>query len=368
MARPLPGRAGVYRLPGGDRLLRVRGGRRPAAPEVSTPHGWHRLDHPELVKLVSEELRRHTGLSNHELPAEMLDSRDAVAALLAARARATPSDDPYLRSEQSLVTGHPHHPAPPRRAAAARPPAGCRTPPRRTPASRSSCSGCARTPSSRRRHLGARRPRRTPARLPAAARPPLAARPDRPRPRPRLRGRRLIRLDTTASPVWPTAAIRTVYAPERDLFLKFSLDVRITNDVRRLWRHDLLRLRRTDAAVRAALAGGPAAWLSDRGYRTADFAFEELAVLVRDGVRGHVPPGATPFLAAGLVEGFAGSPLDGPGDPGRWWGRICARWCPRCSRPSPATASSWRRICRTRWSPVPRTGRRCGRCSGTRRA
>lgn len=48
---------------------------------------------------------------------------------------------------------------------------------------------------------------------------------------------RLIRLGTTATEVRPTAAIRTVYSPgsaERgeDLFLKFSLDVRITNDVR----------------------------------------------------------------------------------------------------------------------------------------
>ncbi|WP_256979634.1 IucA/IucC family protein, partial [Streptomyces sp. NRRL B-24085] len=98
---------------------------------------------------------------------------------------------------------------------------------------------------------------------------------------------RLVRLGTTGFDTWPTAAIRTVYAPSRDLFLKFSLDVRITNDIRRLWRHDLLALRRTDEAVVSAFATSPggAAWLSDRGYRTADFAFEELAVLVRDGLR-----------------------------------------------------------------------------------
>src|SRR5690606_15874559 len=81
---------------------------------------------------------------------------------------------------------------------------------------------------------------------------------------------RLVRLGTTGFPVWPTAAVRTVYDPGGDLFLKFSLDVRITNDIRRLWRHDLLRLRATDRAVRSAFAAhpGPApapAWLSDRG-------------------------------------------------------------------------------------------------------
>ncbi|MCO6716955.1 IucA/IucC family siderophore biosynthesis protein, partial [Streptomyces sp. CHB19.2] len=84
------------------------------------------------------------------------------------------------------------------------------------------------------------------------------------------------------------------------------LDVRITNDIRRLWRHDLLRLRRTDTAVTEAFDAvpPPAAWLGDRGYRTADFAFEELAVVVRDGLRDRVLPGATPLLAAALVEGF----------------------------------------------------------------
>lgn len=126
--------------------------------------------------------------------------------------------------------------------------------------------------------------------------------------------------------------------PEEDVFVKFSLDVRITNDIRRLWRHDLLKLRRTDEATAAAFATTTtgtstgtrtgAAWLSDRGYRTADFAFEELAVLVRDGLREHVVPGATPLLAAALVEGFEGSPSTvSPTRPpgGR---RICARSSP----------------------------------------
>ncbi|NGO14806.1 IucA/IucC family siderophore biosynthesis protein, partial [Streptomyces sp. HC44] len=109
---PRSGERHVYRLPAGGRLLRVRGGRRPAEPEVYAAGAWHRLTHPELVKLTAEELRRHTGLSNSELPAEMIDSRDAVAALLVARAGAAPPEDPYQRSEQSLITGHPYHPAP----------------------------------------------------------------------------------------------------------------------------------------------------------------------------------------------------------------------------------------------------------------
>ncbi|MGV9570990.1 IucA/IucC family protein, partial [Streptomyces nigra] len=306
----------VHRLRGSGRLLRVLGDRRPAEPEVHTGGAWHRVGHAELVKLVADELRRHTGQSNHELPAEMIDSRDALAALLTARARAVPPDDLYLRSEQSLLTGHPHHPAP--KARGGGPPAAW------LPYAPEAYARFPLTLLGLREDtvveegdtraldaLGEAPPgyRLLPAHPWQLGLVDLA---------PAFADGRLIRLGTTSSDAWPTAAIRTVYTPGHDLFLKFSLDVRITNDIRRLWRHDLLRLRRTDAAATTAFAGQDAAWLSDRGYRTASFAFEELAVLVRDGLRGRVRPGTTPLLAAALVEGFDGSPLDTARDPDTW--------------------------------------------------
>lgn len=314
VAEPLPGSGEprTHRLPSG-RLLRVRGERRPVEPEVETGGHWGRVGHTELVKLVVEELTRHTGLSNPELPAEMIDSRDAVAAILTARARATPPTDPYLLSEQSLLTGHPYHPAP--KARGGGPVAGWLP---------YAPEAHARFPLTL---LGVREDTvvdegDTSALDTLGAAPPgyrlLPAHPwqlDLVDLTDAFADGRLIRLGTTGFDAWPTAAIRTLYAPERDLFLKFSLDVRITNDIRRLWRHDLLKLRATDTAATRAFAGGPAAWLSDRGYRTADFAFEELAVLVRDGFHGHVAAGATPLLAAGLVEGFEGSPSGGAA----WW-------------------------------------------------
>ncbi|MGW0911442.1 IucA/IucC family protein [Streptomyces sp. NPDC002784] len=319
----------VYRLPSG-RLLRVRGERRPAGPEVRADGRWRPVGHPELVKLVAEELRHHTGLDNHELPAEMADSRDAVAALLTARDRAAPPADPYLRSEQSLVTGHPHHPAP--KARGGGPVAGWLP---------YAPEAYARFPLVL---LGVREDRveeeGDTAALDALGEAPpgyrlLPAHPwqlDLVDLGEAFADGLLIRLGTTGFPAWPTAAVRTVYVPERDLFLKFSLDVRITNDIRRLWRHDLRRLRRTDSAVVRAFTTGPGAWLSDRGYRTADFAFEELAVLVRDGFRPHLRPGATPLLAAGLVEGFPGSPLDTTRDPAGWWDAYLAAVVPPALR------------------------------------
>ncbi|MFE1248332.1 IucA/IucC family protein [Streptomyces sp. NPDC058766] len=334
VARPVrqAGEHRVHHLPGTDRLLRVRGTRRPADPEVRVPGGWRRLGHTGLVALVAEELRRHTGLSNHELPAEMIDSREAVAALLAHRA--TPPDDLYLRSEQCLLTGHPHHPAPKARGggpaadwlpyapeAHARFPLtllGLREDTVVEEGDTSALDALGTAPD------GYRLLPAHPWQLELAAGELEAAFADG----------RLVRLGTTAFDTWPTAAIRTLHTPERDLFLKFSLDVRITNDIRRLWRRDLLSLRRTDAAVRAALGtfDGPPAWLSDRGYRTAGFAFEALAVLVRDGFGGVLLPGATPLLAAGLVEGFDGNPLDRVRDPDAWWRAYLARAVPPALR------------------------------------
>uniref|UniRef100_A0AAU2K203 IucA/IucC family siderophore biosynthesis protein n=1 Tax=Streptomyces sp. NBC_00049 TaxID=2903617 RepID=A0AAU2K203_9ACTN len=329
--------ADVHRLRGSGRLIRVHGGRRPLRAELRTAGGWHPLSHTELVKLTSEELGRFTGVTNDELPVEIADSRDAVAALLAARATAEPPSDAYLLSEQSLVMGHPYHPAPKARGGA---PAASWLP--------YAPEAHARFPLV---FLGLREDQTAEEGGPAVAdaidsladaldgpRAPagyrlLPAHPwqldlvgARPEVREAFADGRLLRLAEGRLPVWPTASIRTVYVPDReaDLFVKFSLDVRITNDVRRLWRHDLLKLRRTDAAVEAGFAalrrtGSRAAWLADRGYRTAGFAFEELAVLVRDGLHAHTVPGATPLLAAALAEGYPGSPLAEATDPAGWW-------------------------------------------------
>ncbi|MCL6732210.1 IucA/IucC family protein [Streptomyces neyagawaensis] len=354
---------GVHRLAASGRLLRVRGTRRPTDPEVLTDGTrrptdpemftggtWRRLTHAEFVDLAADELRLRTGLANPELPAEMLDSRAVVAAFLTARAQATPPEDPYRRSEQSLITGHPYHPAPKARGGG---PAAAWL-----PYAPEAYAGFPLTLLGIREDTVVEEGDTTALDALGTAPPGYRLLPAHPW-QLDLVGEglaeafadgRLIRLGHTTGEVWPTAAIRTVYVPgetlrgnpggaaatartaakasepgpfEPDLFLKFSLDVRITNDVRRLWRHDLLKLRRTDAAARAAFAALPdGAWLSDRGYRTAAFAFEELAVLVRDGLAGHLAPGTTAVLGAALTEdtaAFPGNPLVRTAAPDAWW-------------------------------------------------
>lgn len=334
----------------------MRAGRRPERPELETGAGWHPLTHTELVKLVSDELRQYTGVSNDELPVEIADSRETIAALLAARAATPPPADPYVRSEQSLVMGHPHHPAPKARGGGPAngwlpyaPEAYARFPlaflgvredqvaEEGGPAAAAAVDSLAEALGGPRAPAGYRLLPAHPWQLDLVA--------GRPAVREALADGRLLSLGAGRVPVWPTASIRTLYVPGSgsgsgsgrgadaagtagaaagDLFVKFSLDVRITNDVRRLWRHDLLKLRRTDAAVEAGFAelrrsGSSAAWLPDRGYRTASFAFEELAVLVRDGLAAHAEPGVTPLLAAALAEGYPGSPLAATADPAGWW-------------------------------------------------
>jgi len=123
---------------------------------------------------------------------------------------------------------------------------------------------------------------------------------------------------TSDHEVWATSSVRTVYDPVADLFYKFSLDLQITNDVRRLWTYDLRWISPLARVLRpvfddiAATYPGTA-FLIDRGYRTSPDSFEGLAVVVRDGVRRHALPGVTPLLAAGISEGFDGNPLDGLG-------------------------------------------------------
>jgi hypothetical protein len=113
-----------------------------------------------------------------------------------------------------------------------------------------------------------------------------------------LRDGRLRLLGTSDRPIWPTSSVRTVCDPAADVFYKFSLDVQITNDIRRLWRYDLRWavplahvLQPVYADVAAAFPG--ATFLVDRGYRTIDVGnadiYEGLAVVSSNAIPSSLP-------------------------------------------------------------------------------
>lgn len=328
---PSAGQA-VHRLRAGGRLLRVRTGHRPSSPELWTGVIWRRLCHAELVDLTAREMRAATGFANSALVAEVTAGRAAVEAILVARARATPPDDVWLRSEQALVMGHPFHPAPKSRGGGGPHAAWLRYAPEayaRFPLVLLGVREDAVIDDGDTRALDALGQAPPGYRLLPVHPWQLDLTHRLPAVRTAFAEGRLVRLGATPWKAEATSSVRTVHVPRRsegagragDLFLKFSLEVQITNDVRRMRRHELRHVRRTDPRVSAAFAAveGPAAWLSECGHRTVRGLDETFPVLVRDGLDGRLVPGATAVLAAALPDGFDGNPLDRLTDPLPWW-------------------------------------------------
>jgi siderophore synthetase component len=118
--------------------------------------------------------------------------------------------------------------------------------------------------------------------------------------------------------------VRTVYVPELDVFCKFSLDVRITNCVRKNSWYELAGsplltglLRPVFDELSAAFDG--CALLAEPAYRTVALAdlrlYEGFGVIVREGVR---PFGDIPYPAAALADP-GGRFRAEPADPLAWW-------------------------------------------------
>jgi siderophore synthetase component len=362
----------LVRLARTDRLLRLAGRRRPAGPgprltgdaALRGSDGWQPLGWAELARLIADELTLATGTGNDEFTAQVRSSHAAMTAIQQARAAAGATGAGisgvagrqadgaggeriarYLDSEQALVAGHRFHPAP--KARSGRPadwlpfaPEARATFPLRFLAVRTEVLD-ADGDSSALDRLGA------PA-APAGYK-VLPAHPwqlqlldGQPWLRRARSARVLIDLGEGPRHVVPTSSVRTVYDPVADVFCKFSLNMRITNCVRKNSWYELagaVALTGLLGPVTADLAARfpGTAVLAEPGYRTVALAAVEasegLAVIVRDGLAGHLAPGVTPLLAAALTEppagpGAARGALDGPGgglpgpDPGwllAWW-------------------------------------------------
>ena len=355
----------IIRLPRSAVTLRA-GLRRPSAGigprtarevQVRQEGTWRDVGWRRLADLIAAELTMATGTVNAEFVAQVRDGHAAFAAILAAREQGTAREassagdqgsgsgsrdhagpgggsrddagpgggdriEEYLASEQALVAGHRFHPSPKTRQGAPRdwlryaPEAGARFPLRflavREEALAEEGDGSALD------RLGGPVPPAGTRLLPVhpwqfqlmAAQPWLR----------RAMGRGLLTdLGEGSREVVPTASVRTVYDPVADVFCKFSLNVRITNCLRKLAWYELpgaVVLTRWLAPVFAELDRKfpGTTLLGEPGYRTAALAsrdaYEGLAVIVREGVRARTAADVTPLLAASLTEP-AGGLFDG---------------------------------------------------------
>ncbi len=292
----------VVRLPRAGTTLRARLLRpqvmspRLAGPLEELGDDWVPLGWRRLSELVEAELELMTGTANPEFAGQVAESHDAMAAMI--RDGRRPSGDAFLDSEQSLVTGHRFHP---------------------TPKSRQGGDWGRYAP-----ETGARFPLHWLAvREDAIAEegdvalldrigPPVPAGhrvlPAHPWQLALLRpeSETIIDLGAYGPEAVPTSSVRTVYVP--DAFLKFSLDVRITNCVRKNAWYEMAGAVALTRALRPVFAALPAALLGEPGYRTVSAAdprlCEGLGVIVREGVGGFA---GTPLLAAAVADPYGRS-------------------------------------------------------------
>jgi siderophore synthetase component len=304
---------------------RLRG---PVLVRTSPEQGWSPVGWRQLAEHVRDELAAGTGAANDEFLAQVEASHRGVAASLALP-RPRPASDPhtrYLASERSLVFGHRFHPAPKARDAGPvawtdyAPEAGAVFPVRLL---------AARTPlvAEETAEPGAAGPLDRLGQAPAGhtllpvhpwqyellrSHPALAA---------ALRRGDVHDLGPSATRFAATASVRTVY--DGRTFLKFSLNVRITNCLRKNARYELagaVAMTRLLAAARADLARRfpGTCVLREPAYRTLNLpgrgsdvdedVFEGLGVIVREGLAGVVRPGATALLAAAVADEYPTGP------------------------------------------------------------
>ncbi|MCX4555503.1 iron transporter [Streptomyces phaeochromogenes] len=374
----------LLRLPRRGVLLRVAlrrrsllGAHRFAGPvsEQTADGGWHVVGWRRLAEYTQDELSLRTGVHNEEFLEQIDSSHRTIAASLAVRAGvdpraipvqagvdSVPKDTPvaaYLASEQSLLFGHRFHPTPKARTGDAdswlaySPEAGAAFPLRHLAVREHLIAEETAEPGALDVLDGQdRRDRRDPWDRKGGADVPDGYRllPTHPwqyamlRDHPKLRaalGRGdILDLGPGGRPFAATASVRTLYDGES--FLKFSLNVRITNCLRKNASYEL------SGAVALTRILGPAladlaerfpgsAVLREPAYRSLALPgpdgtpdrelLEGFGVIVREGLTRHLLPGTTPLLAAAVADEYPTSPahvsrlLDGAGPQAalEWW-------------------------------------------------
>ncbi|MFC5804427.1 IucA/IucC family protein [Streptomyces formicae] len=330
----------LVRLPRRGVLLRVAlrrtsliGAHRFSGPvSERTDDGWSVIGWSRLAEHLHTELSLLTGAGNDEFLDQVASSHRGVAAALALprpRPAAGSGGDPltaYLASEQSLVLGHRFHPTPKARggdpaAWSAYAPEAAASFPLRLLAVRDhlAVEGCAEP--------GALDPLDRLGPVPEGYR-LLPAHPwqyallrDHPALRAALAGGDVLDLGPGRMPFAATASVRTLY--DGDTFLKFSLNVRITNCLRKNARYELegaVALTRLLEPVFAdlSLRFPGCGLLREPAYRSLALPgpdgrpvpglLEGFGVIVREGLGRHLRPGVTPLLAAAVADEYATGP------------------------------------------------------------
>ncbi|GAA3822651.1 IucA/IucC family protein [Sphaerisporangium flaviroseum] len=276
---------------------------------------WRPLSVDRLVRLVEVELGGRAARDddpggdathNEEFAGQVAGSRAAISILLRERAAATPPEDPWLASEQALVFGHPFHPSPKARGGAdwvRYAPEAHAAFPLRLLGVRDDVLAAGGDPLAL-DGLGHAPPGYT--LLPAhpwqmeLLGTELAA--------PFADGR-LVDLGHSARAAVPTSSVRTVYEPRIGKCLKFSIDVRITNCVRKNAWYELTAAAELSARLAPVFSDlaerfPGTRWLPEPGYRSASLGtrlLEGLGVIVRSSPWEVAGPGVTPVLAGALA-------------------------------------------------------------------
>jgi siderophore synthetase component len=344
----------IVRLPRVGVLLRAALARPPSGPtyRIVPPYeerrgtDWIATGWDRLADLVAGELELATGQANPEFLTQIRDSHSALAAILSTRPGLAVAQDDlpdpirrYVDSEQSLVAGHRFHPSPKARQGDPTdwlryaPEARARFRPHwlavreDVVAEEGDDSAFAALESfgpsvpSGHRLLPAHPWQLSLLAEHTALRQAFAS--------------GLIRdLGPNGTEAIPTSSVRTAYLPEADLFCKFSLDVRITNCVRKNSWYELTGAVVLNRLLRTVFAGGDHTFLPEPAYRTVALAdrrlYEGFGVILRQGVRDL--PG-TPLLAAALADPygdlFSSLPaLATPDGALAWWDAYVAKVAP----------------------------------------
>ncbi|MFI0411154.1 IucA/IucC family protein [Actinomadura sp. 3N508] len=339
----------VARLPRAGVVLRMGLARPPVGAtyrlvppyEEQRGDGWIPLSWNRLANLVAGELELATGRPNPEFLVQVDDSHTALEAIISARGEPSydPYIDPYIDSEQSLVAGHRFHPSPKSRQGSPNdwlqyaPEARSRFRPLwlAVPEHLVAEEGTPEAFTA----LETYGPRIPQGRKLIPVHPwQFSLLADNPVLQRALARGLVLNLGPSDAEAVPTSSVRTAYLPDADVFCKFSLDVRITNCVRKNAWYELAGAIALNDLLPPIFRKLNSTLLAEPAYRSLNLAdrrlYEGFGVILREGIASL--PG-TPLLAGALADPYstflADLPaLSTPDSAQAWWDAYVAHVAP----------------------------------------